>query len=72
MHELEAEYWTRVDFVYIDREDPANKQVVDLFGVTYQPVLVFLSEDGTELQRWFYYNGAELRAAFDEYLSANS
>ena len=72
MHELEAEYWTQVDFVYIDREDPANKEVVNFFGITYQPVLIFLSPDGTELQRWVYFNGDELRAAFDGYLSTNS
>jgi len=52
VHGLEAEYWGQVDFLYIDREDPANKDVVQQFGVRYQPVFVLLDAEGNILEQW--------------------
>jgi len=70
VHELEAEYWGQVDFVYLDREDPANKEIVQRYGVAYQPELVFVAPDGTELRHWFGLDADELRAELDGYLAA--
>lgn len=53
MHGLEAEYWGQVDFIYIDRENPDNRAVVDRFGISYQPVFVLLDENNNEVARWF-------------------
>lgn len=69
MHGLEAEYWGKVDFVYLDREKPANREVVQQFGVTYQPVFVFLAPDGTIVQRWTVPDPDDLRATMDSYLA---
>ena len=71
MHGLEAEYWGQVDFIYLDREDAANKDIVERFGVVYQPVLILLDADGSEVQRWFYLDADEVRAAFDAQIGAN-
>ena len=49
VHGLEADYWGRIDFVYIDREAAANQDVVQRFGITSQPIFIFLAPDGTEI-----------------------
>ena len=71
MHGLEAEYWDRVDFVYLDREDPANRAMVQAFGVVYQPELIFITPEGGVLAHWFSLNPNELRSAFDDYLASS-
>lgn len=71
MHGLEAEYWGRVDFVYLDREAAANRDVVQQFGVVYQPELIFITPDGTVLEHWFSFNPDTVRATFDAYLAEN-
>ena len=53
VHGLEAEYWGKVDFVYLDRESPANQDVVKRFGIFGQPIFILIQPDGTEIQRWF-------------------
>ena len=70
MHGLEAEYWGRVDFVYLDREDPNNQSVVQTYGVVYQPELVFVAPDGTVIEHWFGFNEGTVRSALDGYLAA--
>lgn len=68
MHGLEAVYWGQIDFIYIDREDPANADVVSQYSIRYQPVLVLIAPDGSEVQRWTYIGENEFRAALDAYL----
>jgi thioredoxin-like negative regulator of GroEL len=71
VHGLEAEYWGRVDFVYIDREDRANAKVVQAYGVRYQPVFLFIEPDGTIIESWAGAPAeAQLRQALDDYLAA--
>lgn len=53
MHGLEAEYWGRIDFVYLDREAAPNAAVVERFGITYQPVFILTDAEGNEVDRWF-------------------
>jgi len=72
VHGLEAEYWSRVDFVYLDREAPANAEVVNAYGIVYQPVFVLIRPDGTEVQRWFGgINPDEIRQALDNLLATS-
>lgn len=70
MHGLEAEYWGRVDFIYLDRENPANADVVSRFAVAYQPVFVLIAPDGTEVQRWFGGTADDFRLNLEGYLAA--
>ncbi|MBN1121920.1 MAG: thioredoxin family protein [Anaerolineae bacterium] len=74
VHALEAEYWGKVDFVYLDREANENREVVSTFGISSQPVFILIDADGNEIERWFGVVGAPtLREAFDDYLAtANS
>lgn len=69
VHGLEAEYWGRVDFVYLDREDSANAAVTDRYSIRGQPVFILVAPDGSEVQRWFGSVSADdFRAALDGYL----
>ena len=68
MHGLEAEYWGRIDFIYLDREDPANADVVSNFGVTYQPVFILITPEGQEVQRWFNGTADTFHEILDAYL----
>lgn len=36
-----------MDFLYIDRENPASADLVSLLGVRYQPEFYFATADGT-------------------------
>ncbi|GAB4414531.1 MAG: hypothetical protein Kow00106_09640 [Anaerolineae bacterium] len=70
MHRLEAEYWGRVDFVYLDREADSNREVVRRFGINGQPVFILLDAAGNEVTRWFGRVEADtLRQALDAQLS---
>ena len=70
VHGLEAEYWGRIDFVYLDREDPGNAAIVEQFGVVYQPVFVLLTAEGAEVQRWFGGTEDTFRETLDAYLAS--
>ena len=72
VHRLEAEYWGRIDFVYLDIDDPANQEAMQAYGFTAQPLFVFIDADGNEIERWFGYTGeTAFREAFDEYLNSH-
>lgn len=70
VHRLEADYWGRVDFVYLDRDDPANREVMNRYEFAYQPYFVLIDADGAALQRWLgRVSEDDLRAALDAVLS---
>jgi thiol-disulfide isomerase/thioredoxin len=73
IHALEAEYWGKLDFVYLDREAPANSEVVATYGIASQPIFILVDANGNEVERWFGTVPEDtLRAAFDDYLAASS
>lgn len=65
VHGYENEYWGRVDFIYLNREDPANLAVVQQFGIVYQPVFILLDPQGNEIMRWFYFTEEDILPALD-------
>lgn len=69
VHRLEAEYWGKVDFVYLNQLDRNNQSVFDRYGLFGRPNFVLIEPDGTEVVQFF---GArpeyELRALLDGYL----
>ena len=71
VHGLESEYWGRVDFVYIDREDPANEEIVWQYGVRYQPVFFLIDADGNIVSQWTVKNEDEMRAELDSLLASS-
>ncbi|MGW8224297.1 MAG: hypothetical protein ACWGOY_01090 [Anaerolineales bacterium] len=52
VHGLEVEYYDRINFVYLDVDDPANESYKDVFGFRYQPQLFLLDGDGQVVQQW--------------------
>jgi thioredoxin 1 len=47
--QLRSQYQDRVDFREIDREDPANAAMVAKYGVSAQPIFVFLDRQGNQV-----------------------
>ena len=71
VHGLEAEYWGKVDFVYLDREAAANRELVKHYGIPGQPVFILIAPDGEIVEKWF--GGVDpdlLRVAMDNYLAS--
>lgn len=52
MHGLEAEYFGKIDFTYLDVDDPANETFKQQFKFVYQPQLILLDGDGQIVQQW--------------------
>lgn len=71
MYGLEAEYWGRIDFLYLDRADRATRWVQERYRIIFQPMFVFIEPDGTEVKHWFLIDADEARAVFDAYLASH-
>lgn len=66
VHALEAEYWGQVDFIYIDRENPASTELNQLLGVRYQPEFYLVDAEGNLVSSWFGARSEEdMRTALD-------
>jgi thioredoxin-like negative regulator of GroEL len=70
VHGLEAEYWGKIDFIYLDRDDPNNQVYLDELGFRAQPFYVLLEPDGAVVDQWYGVVEADtFRAAFDAVLT---
>ncbi len=64
MHGLEAKYAGRIDFVYLDIDDPSTTPFKSQLGYQYQPHFFLLDGAGNVLQQWIGFAGeGELDAA---------
>ena len=52
MHGLEFEYYDRINFVYLDIDDPANDNFKRMLDFRYQPQVYILSGEGQILYQW--------------------
>lgn len=52
MHGLEADYYDRIKFVYLDIDDPANETFKSELRFIYQPQMFLLDGNGQVLQEW--------------------
>ena len=65
VHGLEAEYYDRIGFVYLNVDDPATNRFKEELNYFVQPDFFLLDRDGTVLNRWTGPVPAEeLEAAF--------
>lgn len=53
VHGLEAEYSDRMNFVYLDVDDPNTKELQSALGRRSQPEFYLLDADGNVIQQWF-------------------
>jgi len=69
VHGLEVEYFDRLNFVYLDVDDPANADNLKKLSYRYQPHFFLVDGEGNVLQQWLGPVKAEdFRSAFDSYL----
>ena len=67
MHGLEVEYYDRVDFVYLDIDDPRTDSFKQQLGYRYQPHIFLMDGDGNVVQQWVGpVSESDLAAALDQ------
>lgn len=70
VHGLEDMYRQQVNFVYLDRDDPATLPIQEQLGYTYQPHFFLIDPNGMVLAQWRgYIDGHELHSALLEALA---
>ena len=62
VHGLEAEYGDRINFVYLDVDDPANRDLLKKLGRRSQPEFYLVDGAGTVLTQWY---GRQRREVFE-------
>lgn len=52
VHGLEAKYFGRINFVYLDADDSNTKPFQEQLGFFYQPEVYLLDGEGNVLKKW--------------------
>ena len=69
VHGLEAQYFGRILFSYLDADDPQTADFQRTLGFYYQPEIYLLDAEGKVLEKWVGYTSQEqLEAGFTEHL----
>ena len=69
VHGLEAKYFGRIQFSFLDADDPQTLDIQRSLGFYYQPELYLLDANGKVLEKWVGYTSQdELETAFAEHL----
>ncbi|MGZ9165507.1 MAG: TlpA family protein disulfide reductase [Anaerolineales bacterium] len=69
VHGLEAKYFGRIKFTYLDADDPQTFDFQRALGFAYQPEVYLLDANGTVLQKWVGFTSEEeFEAVFAQYV----
>jgi hypothetical protein len=69
VHGLEAKYFGKIAFSYLDADDPQTEEFQRTLGFYYQPEIYLLDANGNVLQKWVGFTSeSELEAAFAQHL----
>ena len=69
VHGLEAKYFGKVKFSYLDADDPQTLDFQRALGFRYQPELYLLDANGNVLQKWVgFVTQEQLESVFGQYL----
>ena len=69
VHGLEAKYFGKIRFTYLDADDPRTRDFQRELGFHYQPEIYLLGADGQVLNKWVGYTTAEeFEAVFAQHL----
>jgi hypothetical protein len=69
VHGLEAKYFGKIKFTYLDADDPRTLDFQRALGFYSQPEIYLLDADGNVLQKWVGYTSQEeFEAVFAQYL----
>jgi hypothetical protein len=69
VHGLEAEYFGKVKFSYLDADDSNTDQFQRTLGFAYQPEFYLLDADGNVLKKYIgFVSQEEFAAEFEKYI----
>jgi hypothetical protein len=69
VHGLEAKYFGRINFVYLDADDVNTESFQRDLGFFYQPEVYLLDGNGNVLEKWVGFTSQEqFEEAFSRYL----
>jgi hypothetical protein len=69
VHGLEAKYFGKVAFTYLDADDSRTRDFQQTLGFYYQPELYLLDAEGNVREKWVGFTSEEqLETAFAEHL----
>ena len=69
VHGLEAKYFGRIQFTYLDADDLRTSDFQRTLGFYYQPEVYLLDANGNVLQKWVGYTSeTEFEAVFAQYI----
>ena len=69
VHGLEAEYFGKIKFTYLDADDPRTDGFQRALGFYYQPEFYLLDANGNVLEKLVgYISEDQFRSIFTEYL----
>jgi hypothetical protein len=69
VHGLEARYFGKINFYFLDADDPATKPFQEQFGFRYQPEFYLVDGTGKVVKQWVgSVPEQEFEAAFAELL----
>jgi thioredoxin-like negative regulator of GroEL len=69
VHGLEAKYFGRIKFSYLDADDPRTQDFQQALGFYYQPEVYLLDANGNVLQKWVGFTSEEeFEAVFAQYV----
>ncbi|HSL27856.1 MAG TPA: hypothetical protein VK900_01550 [Anaerolineales bacterium] len=69
VHGLEAEYFGKIQFIYLDADDPRTRDFQQALGFYYQPEIYLLDGEGNVLQKWVgYTTEAQFEEVFAQYV----
>ena len=69
VHGLEAKYFGRIRFAYLDADDPRTLEFQKSLGFYYQPEVYLLDPSGTVLQKWVgFTTDVEFEQVFAQYV----
>lgn len=70
VHGLEAEYWGKIQFAYLDIDNPQTDGFKEALGYRYQPEYYLLDGTGNVVEKWVgFVPEEEFVTAFDALLS---
>jgi len=68
VHGLEAKYFGRIQFTYLDADDSRTSDFQRTLGFYYQPEVYLLDANGNILQKWVGYTSKdEFESVFAQY-----
>jgi thioredoxin-related protein len=69
VHGLEAQYYGRIRFTYLDADDANTREFQRTLGFNYQPEFYLLDGQGNLLQKWVgFVSQEQFEASFAQYL----